>query len=62
MPSLDTYIPLDITIHQHNGDPAEDAEISVGDGPIVTVNPKAVGGRIRQLVNDRIRDLELPDA
>jgi len=57
----DTHIPLDVLIHQHNGDPAEPCEISVAGGPIVTVQPNAVGGRIRQMVNQRIRNFEMPE-
>jgi hypothetical protein len=53
------HIPLSVHIHQHNGDPGEDCEVSIGGRSPETVPAAGVGGHIRRLVMEAIRDFEV---
>ena len=60
MAPINLHIPLDVQIHQHDGDPDGEFEVSVGDGILVMCQAPAVAGRIRQLVNQQVKTWELP--
>lgn len=57
---IDIHILLDVHIHQHHGDPNEDAEITIGGPPPVTVNATTITGTLRREVMARIRGFEMP--
>ena len=56
---INRTIQLDVSIHQHNGDPSEPCEIQIGDRPMIVVPAAAAGGRIREQVLALIKDLEI---